>query len=173
MLRYANVCGPRQDPHGEAGVVAIFARAMLGGGIPTIFGDGEQPRDFVYVSDVVRANVLALEREVPEPLNIGIGRPTSVNAICQGLARLAGCDRPPRYAPERPGGGAPHPSRLRAGPTRAGMGTAGSAGAGLGADRCPLPGGRLTSTCADSERIARRGKESRLAARKSYKTRIR
>jgi UDP-glucose 4-epimerase len=103
ILRYANVYGPRQDPHGEAGVVAIFARAMLGGGIPTIFGDGEQTRDFVYVSDVVRANVAALEREVPGPLNIGTGRPTSVNAVCQGLARLAGCDRPPHYAPERPG----------------------------------------------------------------------
>lgn len=103
ILRYANVYGPRQDPHGEAGVVAIFANAMLRGEAPTIFGDGEQTRDFVYVGDVVRANVLALDADLPGPVNIGTGRATSVNDIYAGLAKAIGFDRPARHAPERPG----------------------------------------------------------------------
>jgi UDP-glucose 4-epimerase len=103
ILRYANVYGPRQDAHGEAGVVAIFASAMLRGQAPAIFGDGEQTRDFVYVGDVVRANVLALETNVAGPLNIGTGHPSSVNDLYHHLARLVGFDAPARHEPERPG----------------------------------------------------------------------
>jgi len=103
ILRYANVYGPRQDPHGEAGVVAIFTNAMLRGDTPTIFGDGEQTRDFVYVGDVARANVLALAAKLSGPVNIGTGQPISVNAICRSLAQATGFDRPPRCAPERAG----------------------------------------------------------------------
>lgn len=103
VLRYANVYGPRQDPHGEAGVVAIFADAMLRGETPTIFGSGEQTRDFVYVGDVVRANVLALEADLPGPVNIGAGKPTSVNEIYRSLAQVIGFSRPAHHAPERPG----------------------------------------------------------------------
>jgi UDP-glucose 4-epimerase len=103
VLRYANVYGPRQDPHGEAGVVAIFANAMLQGQAPIIFGSGAQTRDFVYVGDVVRANLLALESGTPGPFNIGTGRAASVNDIYSALARVAGFTAPTRHAPERPG----------------------------------------------------------------------
>lgn len=102
-LRYANVYGPRQDPHGEAGVVAIFSRALLDGRQPVIFGDGEQTRDFVFVSDVVRANLLVAERRFVGALNIGTGQATTVNAIYQGLAHAAGTTRPPAYGPPRAG----------------------------------------------------------------------
>lgn len=81
-LRYANVYGPRQDPYGEAGVVAIFIQKMLSGGQPVINGDGEQTRDFVYVEDVARANILALRNNTEENIfNIGTGIETSVNKI--------------------------------------------------------------------------------------------
>jgi len=102
-LRYANVYGPRQDPHGEAGVVAIFARALLAGQAATIHGDGEQTRDFVFVDDVVRANLAAADGGVRGAYNIGTGQATTVNAIHHMLARLTGSDRPPRYGPPRPG----------------------------------------------------------------------
>jgi len=96
VLRYANVYGPRQDPHGEAGVVAIFIQRILAGGVPTIYGDGEQVRDFVYVSDVVRANVAAARVNVsaaePMVFNVGTGVPTSVNGLWKQLAIIA---RPP------------------------------------------------------------------------------
>ena len=79
-LRYSNVFGPRQDPHGEAGVVAIFSSNLAEGMTSTINGTGEQPRDYVYVEDVARANVLALEGEVPPgAYNVGTGSETSVN----------------------------------------------------------------------------------------------
>jgi UDP-glucose 4-epimerase len=103
LLRYANVYGPRQDPHGEAGVVAIFARALLDGRPATIFGDGEQTRDFVYVDDVVRANLLAADRRAEGAVNIGTGRGTTVNTIYRQVARRAGSSTPPRYGPPRPG----------------------------------------------------------------------
>jgi len=103
VLRYANVYGPRQDPHGEAGVVAIFAAAMLQGRTPTIYGDGTQTRDFVYVGDVAAANLLALERSPDGPVNIGTGIGTSVNDLCSILAGLAGFTRKPLYAPARAG----------------------------------------------------------------------
>jgi len=102
-LRYANVYGPRQDPLGEAGVVAIFLHALLSGREATIFGDGEQTRDFVYVGDVAQASLLAAQRPTPEPINIGTGVGTSVNEIYRQLAKLSGCDRPPQYGAARPG----------------------------------------------------------------------
>ncbi|MCS7207322.1 MAG: NAD-dependent epimerase/dehydratase family protein [Dehalococcoidia bacterium] len=102
-LRYSNVYGPRQDPYGEAGVVAIFSRRMLDGQEVVIYGDGTQERDFVYVEDVVESNILALRQRVSEVYNIGTGTGTSVNALFQHLARLTGYQRPPRYAPPRPG----------------------------------------------------------------------
>ena len=76
VLRYGNVYGPRQDPHGEAGVVAIFTLKLLAGERPVIFGDGLQERDFVYVSDVIEANIAAVEREAQDTFNIGAGAPT-------------------------------------------------------------------------------------------------
>jgi len=90
-LRYANVYGPRQDPHGEAGVVAIFAGKMLAGQTPTIFGDGKQTRDYVFVADVARANLLACDRlDVSGAVNIGTGVETDVNELAQHLARSTG-----------------------------------------------------------------------------------
>ncbi len=103
ILRYGNVYGPRQDPAGEAGVVAIFARAMLDGRTPTIFGDGQQTRDFVYVEDVARANLLATEAEGCEVVNIGTGQETSVAEIFRALAELTGFRGAPQFGPPRPG----------------------------------------------------------------------
>lgn len=83
-LRYANVYGPRQNPHGEAGVVAIFSKRMLAGEAATINGDGRYVRDYVYVTDVARANIMALESNLPGdfvPLNIGTGNGTDVNEL--------------------------------------------------------------------------------------------
>ena len=103
-LRYANVYGPRQNPEGEAGVVAIFCRRILAGEAPVINGDGLQTRDFVHVDDVAAANLLALERpDVTGPLNIGTGVETSVNAICDALRGAAGSKVEPVRAPARPG----------------------------------------------------------------------
>ena len=103
-LRYANVYGPRQNPHGEAGVVAIFSERLVRGQPCTIFGTGRQTRDFVYGPDVARANLLALERDAEGPLNIGTGVETDVNALYAHLARAAGDpDRPPRRAEAKPG----------------------------------------------------------------------
>ena len=103
VLRYANVYGPRQDPHGEAGVVAIFARRMLDGRDVVIYGDGEQERDFVYVSDVVEANVKALAGPAGGVFNIGRGEGTSVNAVFGTLAAATGYARPPKHRPARAG----------------------------------------------------------------------
>lgn len=85
-LRYANVYGPRQNPHGEAGVVAIFSKRLLAGEPATINGDGRYVRDYVYVTDVARANILALESSLPNsflPLNIGTGSGTDVNELAE------------------------------------------------------------------------------------------
>lgn len=102
-LRYANVYGPRQDPHGEAGVVAIFCGRLLEGRPCTVYGDGGQTRDYVFVGDVARANLLAAERRHDGPLNVGTGVETDVNALYAHLARAAGVDRPAEHAPARPG----------------------------------------------------------------------
>jgi UDP-glucose 4-epimerase len=102
-LRYGNVFGPRQDPLGEAGVIAIFCGRLLAGERPTIFGDGRQTRDYVYVGDVVEANLAAAESEVAGPVNIGRGEPVSVLDLVAALGRLAGRDLDPELAPRRPG----------------------------------------------------------------------
>jgi UDP-glucose 4-epimerase len=102
-LALANVYGPRQDAHGEAGVVAIFAEALVGGRPVTIFGDGEQTRDFVYVDDVVDAFVRAASRGGGLVCNIGTGRRTSVNELAAAMAEAAGVSEPPVHAPARPG----------------------------------------------------------------------
>ncbi len=88
-LRYANVYGPRQDPHGEAGVIAIFSKKLLKGEDVTIFGDGEQTRDYVYVADVVRANLAALTGDFCGSVNIGTGRETNVNELYAVIKRHA------------------------------------------------------------------------------------
>ncbi len=102
-LRLANVYGPRQDPHGEAGVVAIFARAMLAGAPVTIFGDGNDERDYVYVSDVVDAVIAAAAPGGPHRCNIGSGVGTNVNELSARLCALTGYTREPQYGPPRPG----------------------------------------------------------------------
>ncbi len=102
-LALANVYGPRQDPHGEAGVVAIFAGRLLGGEPCTIFGDGEQTRDFVFVDDVVDAFARAATKGGGLVLNIGTGRETSVNQLYRTMASEAGVDATATYAPARPG----------------------------------------------------------------------
>ena len=109
-LRYANVYGPRQDPHGEAGVVAIFCNRILTGQPLTVFGDGSQTRDYVFVKDVARANLAAATRDLPAPgrldvrgFNIGTGVETSVVALAEALQRSAGSEVPINFAPPRPG----------------------------------------------------------------------
>ena len=103
VLRYGNVYGPRQDPHGEAGVVAIFCNRLLSGGPVLIFGDGEQERDYVYVKDVARANLLALRRAEGRSVNIGTGRATSVNRLFAVLTKAAGLRVRAERRPARPG----------------------------------------------------------------------
>jgi len=103
VLRLANVYGPRQNPFGEAGVVAIFTQRMLDGEQVVIYGSGEQERDFVFVEDCARAAVLALARGDGEAYNIGCGRGTTVNALFAMMKALTGYAREPRYDPPRPG----------------------------------------------------------------------
>jgi UDP-glucose 4-epimerase len=104
-LRYGNVYGPRQDVHGEAGVVAIFCGHLVAGRAPTVYGDGRQTRDWVNVADVVGANLLAGDSTLGGPINIGHGRETSVLQLLDALAGIE--DRPslvpPLFEPERPG----------------------------------------------------------------------
>ncbi len=102
-LRYANVYGPRQDPHGEAGVVAIFCGRLLEGKPCTVFGDGKQTRDYVFAGDVARANLLAAEKRFDGALNVGTGVETDVVELYGHLARAAGVQRPPEHAPGRLG----------------------------------------------------------------------
>jgi UDP-glucose 4-epimerase len=104
-LRYGNVYGPRQDVHGEAGVVAIFVGCLLDSRAPTVFGDGRQTRDWVEVSDVVHANLLAAESDLTGPVNIGHGRETSVLDLLEALNGISDNGRlpDPIFAPERPG----------------------------------------------------------------------
>jgi len=102
ILRYANVYGPRQDPLGEAGVVAIFTGKILKGEKPVIYGDGTQTRDYVFVEDVVKANVLALEGK-EGIYNIGTGRETSVNELINVFSKVLGREVEPEYAPPRKG----------------------------------------------------------------------
>jgi UDP-glucose 4-epimerase len=103
VLALANVYGPRQDPHGEAGVVSIFAGQLLAPERPTIFGDGDQTRDFVFVDDVVDAFVRAADKAGGLVVNIGTGVETSVQELYDTMAQLAGFEEPARYAMPRPG----------------------------------------------------------------------
>jgi UDP-glucose 4-epimerase len=104
-LRYGNVYGPRQDVHGEAGVVAIFCGHLVEGGRPTVYGDGRQTRDWVEVEDVVRANLLAADAAVTGPVNIGWGKETSVLGLLDALGEVSDRDPlpDPEFAPARPG----------------------------------------------------------------------
>lgn len=103
VLRYPNVYGPRQNPHGEAGVNAIFIGLMLEGKTPHVFGTGDQVRDYLYVGDVVEANALALDRASGEVINIGTGVPTSVNDIIRELKAIIGFEGDAVYEDARPG----------------------------------------------------------------------
>lgn len=103
VLRYANVYGPRQNPHGEAGVNAIFANMMLRGETPTIFGKGDKTRDYVFVGDVVEANVLALTLGDGEIFNVGTGVQTTDQEVYDAVAAAVGYPEPPIYGDERPG----------------------------------------------------------------------
>ncbi|PYQ57192.1 MAG: UDP-glucose 4-epimerase [Acidobacteria bacterium] len=102
-LRYANVYGERQNPHGEAGVVAIFLNRLLAGEAPTINGEGLQTRDYVHVSDVVRANVAAAGRPGYHIYNVGTGVETSVVDLYKEIARSLGSDLQARHGPAKPG----------------------------------------------------------------------
>ena len=102
-LRYANVYGPRQDPHGEAGVVAIFTERLLANQAPTINGDGKQSRDYVFVGDVVRANLAALEKPFVGSVNIGTGVETDVTMLYAHLRVLTGSPHPAQHGPAKAG----------------------------------------------------------------------
>ncbi len=101
VLRYGNVFGPRQNPHGEAGVVAIFCNRLLKDQAPVINGDGEQTRDYVFVGDVVRANVMALGPDCSGIFNVGTGRETTVNELTRSLLQGTDSDIAPQNAPGR------------------------------------------------------------------------
>jgi UDP-glucose 4-epimerase len=101
-LRFGNVYGPRQEPHGEAGVVAIFMGRLRDGGTPTIYGDGRQTRDYIFVRDVVRAMLAAVGHD-GGVLNVGTGRETSVLELYEGIQRAAGVERTPEFAEARLG----------------------------------------------------------------------
>ena len=101
-LRYGNVYGPRQDPHGEAGVVAIFFNRLVDDERPTVYGDGKQTRDYVYVGDVVRATLVAQAVD-GGVYNVGTGRETSVNELLELCLRAAGKELEPEFAPPRAG----------------------------------------------------------------------
>ena len=109
-LRYSNVYGPRQDPHGEAGVVSIFCQKILRGETITVFGDGEQTRDYVYVGDVAEANRIAADVDLSAPariddvaFNVGMGAETTVNELANTLMGVAGRDVQIDRSPARPG----------------------------------------------------------------------
>ncbi len=103
ILRYPNVYGPRQDPFGEAGVVAIFSRQMVRGEQVTINGSGEQERDFVYVADIVRANILAMDKGAGQIYNLGSGVGTSINQLFAMMKGVTGYGKEPIYGPPKPG----------------------------------------------------------------------
>jgi UDP-glucose 4-epimerase len=102
-LRYANVYGPRQNPHGEAGVVAIFIERLLRGQQPVINGNGTQTRDYVFVRDVVAANLAALTAAYTGSINFGTGIETDVNQIFRTILRVGGFSAPEQHGPEKPG----------------------------------------------------------------------
>jgi UDP-glucose 4-epimerase len=103
ILRYSNVYGPRQIPHGEAGVVAIFIKLIMSGKTPVVFGGGKCIRDYVYAGDVARANVLAIDRGDNEEFNIGTGVRTDVNQLYAVIRKATGFDKPAAAGPYREG----------------------------------------------------------------------
>jgi UDP-glucose 4-epimerase len=103
VMRYPNVYGPRQNPYGEAGVVAIFALQMLQGDRPTIYGDGSKTRDYVFIDDIVNANLTLLGKADGETLNLGWGEPVSDFRIFEAVRKAAGYAEAPQYAPVRKG----------------------------------------------------------------------
>ncbi len=102
-LRFANVYGPRQDSTGEAGVIAIFSEKMLGGQQPVIFGNGKQTRDYVFVGDVARACLAAMNRNISGQFNIGTGRQTDLISIFKKLKKLTGSNVKQKHRPAKPG----------------------------------------------------------------------
>jgi UDP-glucose 4-epimerase len=102
-LRYANVYGPRQNPHGEAGVVAIFCLNLLSAEPPTVNGDGKQTRDFIHVADVVRANLAALDSDQRGHFNVGTGRPCDINTLFEMIEGRMEVSIGKRHGPARPG----------------------------------------------------------------------
>jgi UDP-glucose 4-epimerase len=103
VLRLGNVYGPRQNPHGEAGVVAIFSDRLLRGEPPVVYGDGKPTRDYVHVSDIARAFALAAERQAPGTFNVGWGQEVDVLELLDELQRAAGTNVEPDLQPLRPG----------------------------------------------------------------------
>ncbi len=103
ILRYANVYGPRQGSYGEAGVIAIFIKKLLAGEAPTVFGDGEQTRDYIYVKDVVEANLCAINARLSGVYNVGTGIETSVNTLLDKLCNLLDVNLPANHVERRPG----------------------------------------------------------------------
>jgi UDP-glucose 4-epimerase len=102
-LRYGNVYGPRQDPLGEAGVIAIFCGRLIAGERPIVFGDGLQTRDYVHVDDVITANLAAVDSDSPGPYNVGTGVETTVLELVDALAPHASAPFEPDHQPARPG----------------------------------------------------------------------
>ena len=103
ILNFSNVYGPRQDPNGEAGVISIFTSKMINNSEPTVFGDGEQTRDYIYVQDVVDALILSSKIETDLFLNIGTGIETSVNQLVETLKKTIGYEGNIIYEPKRDG----------------------------------------------------------------------
>jgi len=103
VLRYSNVYGPHQNPHGEAGVVAIFCQRLMEGLPPVICGDGEQTRDFISVRDVAQANTLALDPKCKGTFNVGTGKETSINFLTKDLLKVSGIATSAEYSPPRHG----------------------------------------------------------------------
>lgn len=103
ILRYANIYGPRQNPHGEAGVVAIFTRKLLNGEQPVINGDGKQTRDYTFVKDVVKANLLTLNDDGSEIYNVGTGKETDVNELFGMINKFTGKGQMEKHGPAMPG----------------------------------------------------------------------
>lgn len=102
-MRYGNVYGPRQNPHGEAGAVAIFTKAMLLNQAPTLFGRGTMTRDYVYIDDITKANLAALACGHNEIINLGTGQQTSGQQMFEMIAQILNFKKGPAYAPIRPG----------------------------------------------------------------------
>lgn len=102
-MRYANVYGPRQDPHGEAGVVAIFTQRVLAGETSTINGDGKQTRDYVFVGDIVRANTKLVGHSWSGSLNLGTGIETDVNQLYEGICKACQREVPAQHGAAKPG----------------------------------------------------------------------